>query len=373
MSTPRILRRLLAPVVSLLALTLATTGPSASPAAARAEAPEEGPVTVVRTSAGGTATALQDYLALMALPSVDTGARPVLDAPIYTGANSCPRPRCADRAVPVPPDVQVTSNLVRVLLPQGYRKPRNHDRRYPVIYLWNGVRNDHDSWTYKTELLEMSARWKAIFVMPAGGKLEQAGMFSDWADGTWDWETYHTQVLIPWVDEHYRTLPGARASAGASMGSLGALNYAAHHPGLFQAAVSISGVPDTTALIGEGLTGPPAERPDLRRVWGDPVLDKDTWDRHNPILQIEQLRDVALFITSGTGYAGDGGSDDVVTGDFEKTIWDGHRGFLSQLTTEGVPYTARVTVGGAHNWPYFDFMVAWAMPQLLDVLTAGAR
>ncbi|CAB4692381.1 MAG: hypothetical protein F2667_02630 [Actinobacteria bacterium] len=361
-------RRRVVPLVGLLCAAISALGP-AGVASGQVEPPEEGPVTTVETYVGQEVAALDDYVRLMALPSIDTGARPRSSAPMFTGANPCPRPRCSDREVPVPPDVEITSNLVRVLLPTGYRAPRNRDRRYPVVYLWNGVRNDHDSWTYKTELMQASQRWQAIFVMPAGGKLEQAGMFSDWADGTWDWETYHTQVLVPWIDRNYRTIPGARAAAGASMGALGALNYAAHFPGMFKAVLSISGLPDTTALIGEGLLGPPAERPDLRKVWGDPVLNRANWDAHNPILQIDKLRDVDLYITSGTGYTGDAGSDDVLTGDFEKSIWDSHRGFLSQLTTKQVPYRARVAIGGAHDWPYFDFMLQWAMPQIIRSLS----
>ena len=109
--------------------------------------------------------------------------------------------------------------------------------------------------------------------------------------------------------------------------------------------------------------------PDLRRVWGDPVLDKANWDAHNPTTQVDKLRGVALFVTSGTGYAGDPGKDTVVSGDSERNLWEQHRGFLSQLTVKGVPYSARVTVGGAHNWPYFDPMVQWAMPQVLRAVT----
>ncbi|WP_344733747.1 alpha/beta hydrolase family protein [Nocardioides fonticola] len=348
----------------LLTLALAPMGAAAD----RVAPAEEGPVTLVSTASDRPLSAAVDYARLMALPSIDSGARPRSSAPLATGADDCPPPRCSDRRVPVPPGVQITSNLVRVLLPVGYRAPRNRDRRYPVIFLWNGVRNDHDAWTLKTEILRDSRAWPAIFVMPAGGKLEQAGMFSDWADGTWDWETYHTQVLVPWVDEHYRTIPGARASAGASMGGIGALNYAIRHPGLFRAVLSVSGLPDTTLLAQESVLGTPAERPDLRRVWGDPVLDRANWDAHNPTLHVDALRDVSLFVTCGTGYTGDPNSDAVFTGDFEKSLWETHRGFLAQLTAHDVPYRARIAVGGAHNWPYFDPMMRWAIPQIIDLL-----
>lgn len=353
-----------------LALLLSTAVLGTNAVADDAALPEEGPVTIVQTQVDRPAAAAVDAARLLALPSVDTGTRPVQEAPIFTGADGCPRPRCSDRRVPVPKGVQVTSDLVRVLLPTGYDDPRNRDRRYPVVFLWNGIRNDHDSWTYKTELLRMSRDWPAIFVMPAGGRDQQAGFFTDWADGSWDWETYHTQVVVPWVDRTFRTLPGARVSAGASMGGLGAIDYAARHPGMFRSVVSISAIADTNGLIGEGVLGPADGFPDWRRVWGDPVLDRANWEAHNPAVQVSELRDVALFITCGTGFSGgDQGDDAVVSGDTERTLWEGHRGLLSQLTAHDVPYSARVAVGGAHAWTYFDPMVEWALPQAIRAAT----
>lgn len=362
-------RRAVTLVASLVLAAL--VGTTLVPRAGGAEAldpAEEGPVTTVRTGPGELLGALAAYARLMALPSVDTGARARSSAPLATGANPCPRPRCTDQAVPVPDGVDVTSNLVRVLLPRGYRHPRNRDRRYPVVYLLNGARSDHDAWTWKTELIEASESWQAILVMPAGGKLEQAGFSTDWADGSWDWETYHTQVVVPWVDRRYRTMPDARAVGGASMGALGAVLYAARHPGMFQVVLSISGLLDTTSLTSQGLLGPSAEQPDLRRVWGHPVLDRATWEAHNPIRQVARLRDVSLFLTSGTGYLSDPGSTEVYTGDFEKSMWELHRLFLLELTARGVPYRARVSVGGVHDWTYFDPMLEWAMPKVIREL-----
>ena len=341
----------------------------ASAAADDPTLPEEGPVTVVTTQQGRPVAAAAAYARLMALPSEDTGARPRSSAPRFTRADACPPPRCSDRRVPAPAGVDVTSDVVRVLLPVGYDDPRNRQRRYPVVYLWNGLRNDHTAWTYKTELLQASRAWPAIFVMPSGGANEQAGMFSDWADGSWEWETYHTGVLVPWVDRHYRTMPGARVSAGASMGALGGINYAARHPGMFHAVLSVSALADTTVMGVKSELGPDPGWPDLRKVWGDPVLDRANWDAHNPAQQAEKLRGVGLWITSGTGYTGDPGDDKVVSGDSEKDLWNAHRAFLSQLTTKQVPYSARVAVGGAHDWPYFDPMIQWAMPQVLAAVT----
>src|SRR5690606_19337314 len=104
--------------------------------------------------------------------------------------------------------------------PPGYRAPRNAQRRYPVVFLWNGGQSSHDGWTLKTELTKMSRRWGAILVMPDGGFGKRAGFFSDWHDGSYDWEPYHTEVVVPWVDRTFRTVRGARAAVGASMGGI---------------------------------------------------------------------------------------------------------------------------------------------------------
>ena len=57
-----------------------------------------------------------------------------------------------------------------------------------------------------------------------------------------------------------------------------------------------SAVPDAVK-IAANVTGP-----DLRRIWGDPVLDQATWKAHNPVDQVAGLKGVKLFIAAGTGY-----------------------------------------------------------------------
>src|SRR5437773_7393562 len=82
--------------------------------------------------------------------------------------------------------------------------------------------------------------------MPDGGHDANAGWYSDWVEGSRQWETFHTSVLVRYVDRHFRTLGGGhRAVAGLSMGGFGAMSYAARHRGLFTAAASFSGAVDT--------------------------------------------------------------------------------------------------------------------------------
>lgn len=347
-------------------LTLAVVGAGASAVGPVSAAPaDEGPVAVVTSDpVRNLPGALTSYARLMAIPSADTGAVPVSQAPRETGADACPKPRCHDRRVPVPAGVTITDNRVRVLLPTGYDAPRNAQRRYPVLLLLNGARSGYDAWSEKSEIVAMSQRWPAILVMPAGGFGAKAGMFTDWHDGSYDWETYHTEVVVPWVDKTFRTIKGARGIAGASMGGIGAFTYAAHHRGMFKAVLSISGDVDTTALatgaLAPELFGGPG--PDLNRVWGDPIADRAVWDAHNPAKLVSKLKGVEVLITSGTGFSGGSG---IYSGTFERNLWNTHRTFLYQLIEKRIPYRARVTVGGVHNWQYFNKPLRWAAPKLI--------
>ncbi|GAA1932430.1 alpha/beta hydrolase [Nocardioides marmoribigeumensis] len=324
-----------------------------------------------------TARAARNLAEINLVPSVDTGYTPRTDPP-RTDDRACPPSRCRDYDLPRPAGVKVTRPRVRVLLPVGYAS--DPAVRYPVVYLFNGSLSPYVRWTRSTMLTSMSRSMKAIFVMPEGGYAGNAGYFTDWKDGSFDWETWHTRHLVPWVDRHFRTLPGARAAAGASMGALGALSYAARHAGLFRAVLSISGLMDTASLVQNGtvlqdLPDDVADQagirgPDLRRIWGDPVRDRATWAAHNPVDLVPRLRGVSLFVAAGTGYPQYDPADAIHSGVTEQNLWNTHRGFFAALTRDGIPYRARISVGQLHDWPYFHDAMVWGLPR---IISAAAR
>src|SRR5439155_841072 len=146
----------------------------------------------------------------------------------------CLAPRCLDVVVPVPAGLVVPDSTVRVLLPTDY----DGHRRYPVLYLLHGAGDTFATWSENTDVVDFSAQFPVIIVMPDGGHDANAGWYSDWVDGSRQWETFHTSVLVRYVDRHFRTLGGGhRAVAGLSMGGFGAMSYAARHRGLYTAAV----------------------------------------------------------------------------------------------------------------------------------------
>lgn len=127
---------------------------------------------------------------------------------------------------------------VRLLLPVHYSaRPGG---RWPVLYLLHGCCDTYQSWTRSTDVEALTAHSDVLVVMPDGGK---AGFYSDWLTGPRG-ETFHLTELRRILERDYRAST-VMAVAGVSMGGLGALAYAARHPGLFRAAASFSGIVDT--------------------------------------------------------------------------------------------------------------------------------
>lgn len=382
MTTSRSLLRLL---TGLLAATLVVAGMH-QPAAANTN---EDVYTEV-SSDGSILGGLEAYARALAVPSLDSGYRPATLAPGPGSVGACPPGRCYDIAVPVPDNINIRTsdggagNMSRVIVPEGYHAPQNRNRAYPVVYVYNGAKSPYVRWSEATGLVPIASNTEAILVMPEGGMNDEAGMFSDWKDGSFQWETFHTKVLPAYIDQHFRTVKGARVLVGASMGGLGALNYAARWKGFAQSVLSISGSVDSNDMLLNGLPSPlaplaealGATKPDLNRVWGSILLDRKTWDAHNPTMLARKFKvnDVALYIATGTGYMDtDSETGALVHSPYtERLLWNGHLKFLAALNLAGVPYEARIRQGGGHYWSYFDEPLRWGLPKSVSAALARA-
>ena len=232
---------------------------------------------------------------------------------------------------------------VRLLQPDRGRRP------WPVLYLLHGCCDSYQSWTRSTDVARIPALRRVLVVMPEGGEV---GFYSDWRDGP-RWETFHTREL-PRLLARY----GAgtrRAIAGLSMGGLGAMDYAARHPGLFAAAASFSGVlhPLSEPKIWLGLFS--AYTDDPRAVWGDPDKDRDTWAEHDPTELAARLRGVRLFVSSGNG----------PHDQTEVIVGRESRAFARRLRALRIPARLDFYGPGRHDWPYWQRELHRALPTLL--------
>jgi enterochelin esterase-like enzyme len=111
-------------------------------------------------------------------------------------------------------------------------------KRYPVIYLLHGMRGSPSEFWDSLRLADVAdglissgASPPFIAVMPVAGPLVDPDG-GEWAGV---WEDYLVQDVVPWVDSHLPTLPGAanRALEGLCAGGYGAVDIGLRHPGLF--------------------------------------------------------------------------------------------------------------------------------------------
>jgi S-formylglutathione hydrolase FrmB len=190
-------------------------------------------------------------------------------------------------------ELDIDGYRVVVLVPPGYDESTE---RYPVVYLMPGGGHTPDA-TYliNTDLIEFTAdptTPKAIIVMPDPWSI--AALWLDWRSGDFREESFFTDVLVPRIDEEFRTRAGRahRAIAGFSAGGFGALHLAARHPDLFAAAAGFDAVADVdetdpyyTALLVAISAGRPAcegGEPGPFGMLGDPVTDRVWWANASP-------------------------------------------------------------------------------------------
>jgi enterochelin esterase-like enzyme len=128
-----------------------------------------------------------------------------------------------------------------VYLPPGF-DPRSH---YPVAYLLQGFRGSPYQYVDGLDLARRADRLIAVHdVTPFIAVIPPAGLTARF-DGEWTgvWEDYLLHDVVPWVDGHLPTEPGAygRVIAGLSAGAYGALDIGLRHPRVFGTLESWSG------------------------------------------------------------------------------------------------------------------------------------
>ncbi len=286
------------------------------------------------------------FLALLVPPA--SGA-----APLRLVSSSKLGPRLEHLAFRTPAVKGITG--VRVLLPRGYA--RHRAKHYPVLYLLHGAIDNFRSWTDKGDAAQLTLAYPMIVVMPDSGP---DGGYTNWYNGGRggppEWETYHVDQLLPWIDAHFRTIPtrAERAVAGLSMGGYGAVTYAAQHPDLFGAAASFSGALDTNNP-GDIAVTPPA-------TYGPRSTQELNWRAHNPLDLAANLRGLALSLRTGNGQPGGPfGGGDVV----EVVVHQMNVAFHDRLLKLGIPSIWDDYGPGGHDWPYWRRDLRQTLPWLM--------
>lgn len=136
-----------------------------------------------------------------------------------------------------------------VYVPPGYDES---DERYPAVYVIQGYTGHLSMWANRTPFRQPFVETAdALF---AGGTPGCVVVFVDaWTSyggsqfvdspGTGRYHSYLCDEIVPWVDEHYRTIPDreSRAISGKSSGGFGAMITPMLRPDLFGALATHAG------------------------------------------------------------------------------------------------------------------------------------
>ena len=199
-------------------------------------------------------------------------------------------------------------HVVMVTLPADY----DGATRYPVHYTLHGGGDYPNSVVGKDIVERATADQPLITVTPNGGG---RGWYSNWVNpgalGKQDWETFHLNQLIPFIDANLKTVPTkqGRAISGHSMGGFGAFHYAEHRPDLFSYVGSFSGGLDLlsqemrAAVVGTthlASYGTPSVAVDA--IFGPPIWPFDgVWNAQSPAQHVGPLRGMGIAMYSGNG------------------------------------------------------------------------
>ena len=232
---------------------------------------------------------------------------------------------------------------VNVLLPEGY-----HDsgKRYPVLYMLHGGAGQFTDF-HNLGIVDLTAGKDVIVVMPDAS----CGWYSNPVSsntGPRNWETFHINQLLPWIDANFRTYAeyDGRAVAGFSMGGFGALKYAAKYHGHFSCVSSHSGPAslrrDAGLVVHWANVTSAAVDLGGGTVYGAPLWDEARVDADNPMQRIDSYHNKRIFMVCGD-------SPDPLDLFGQINEWQVGRGqkeFGAALDKAGIPYERHDAPGG---------------------------
>lgn len=174
----------------------------------------------------------------------------------------------------------------------------------PTFYLLSGSEGGQagQNWAINSNYEQFFADKHVNVITPLGG---QRSFYSDWENvdpalGNYKWTTFIAYELPSVIDREFHG-NGRDAVGGISASGSGAMDLAAHNPGRFKAAASYSGCPSTGGAFGWAyasvITGTAGGS--SHNAWGLP--DSPNWNAHNPVRNLDRLRNTALFVSSSHG------------------------------------------------------------------------
>ena len=162
----------------------------------------------------------------------------------------------------------------------------------PAIYLLHGYGGNAKTWIgIKPNLPQIADEKGIIFVCPDG---KNSWYWDSPLNPSYRYETFISSELVKYIDEHYKTIADrkGRAITGLSMGGHGAMWNAIRHKDTFGASGSTSGGMDIR---------PFPKNWDMSKQLGECESNKEVWDNHTVINQLDRLKDGSLAIIIDCG------------------------------------------------------------------------
>ncbi len=229
-----------------------------------------------------------------------------------------------------------------ILLPPGY--DAQPSRRFPVLYFLHGLGGNAQLLIESGVMSEIDRMWQSgklgqfLIVTPSA----DTSFYINSQDGRDRYEDFFLREFLPFIERHYRTLPGRRyrGIGGMSMGGYGALHLAFRYPRLFGAVTASSAaliVHLPRVSVAEERTLPMLRV--LGGVFGSPIVPA-FWNRNDP-LHLARTADLGgVKIEFDCGEQDDYG--------FER----GAVALDKILTARRIPHVFHLFPGG-HDWEYF--------------------
>jgi enterochelin esterase-like enzyme len=251
----------------------------------------------------------------------------------------------------LPSKILKSERKYAVYLPPDYE---GSERSYPVLYLLHGGGDDQTGWVQFGEVLNITDKairdGKAtpmIIIMPDANTGTRG--YANNATGTWRYEDFFFEELMPFVEKKYRIKADKRyrAVAGLSMGGDGSFTYALHHPELFSSACPLSAGTGPLTLE-DAATRLKKETPSIP----DSLITK-FYNRQSVLALINAMPD---SLKKSVRWYIDCGDDDF--------LYEGNSLAHIAMRKREIPHEFR-TRDGAHNWTYWRA----ALPEVLEFIS----
>lgn len=252
------------------------------------------------------------------------------------------------------------------------------------FYLLDGLRatNHTSAWLNDVNAAQSYKDSNITLVMPVGGT---ASFYADWdAPATYDfnnpvrykWETFLTQELPGYLQQHFGVSPSNNSIAGLSMGGTAAMNLAGKHPNQFRQALSYSGYLTTTlpgaqtmlrlALLDAGGFN-------INAMYGSLISPRRF--ENDPFHNMDGLYGTDVYVSAAVGVPSPADAnirpEHIASGAALELISNlSTRLWATKAQAQGINVTQSYPATGLHNWNQFGYQLEYTKPRVLNVMNA---